>query len=126
MFNINHLCFVFCRGKFLKHFTAPLKSFGDCLRPNSVIETGAQGIESIIADQNIRYIDDSSIDSNSNKSTSRSNSSTSASRSNSSTSGYDDEVYPSTSIIECSLSSAASNVPHTSRAFSSDSGFVLL
>jgi len=92
------------------------------LRPNSFVEmSGAQGIESIIADQEIRYIDESNIDSSSNSSTSRSNSSTSSSNS-----GYDDEVYPSTSIIEPSLSSATSSVPHTTRAFSSDSGFVLM
>lgn len=73
----------------------------------------------MLADQEIGFIDDSSVDSSAGGSNG-SNSSTS------SNSASDDEAYPSTPVAEISLSSANSSVPATARAFSSDSGLVMV
>lgn len=73
----------------------------------------------MLADQEIGFIDDSSVDSSAGGSNG-SNSSTTSSNSAS-----DDEAYPSTPVAEISLSSANSSVPATARAFSSDSGLVI-
>ncbi|TGZ52558.1 Reticulocyte-binding protein 2-like protein [Temnothorax longispinosus] len=100
----------------------PLQDLRNWLRPtvSSACSSRVPQIESSIADREISYIDDSSADSSSNGST---NSRSCSSSTSSSNSAYDDDAYPSTPIAEPSLSSATSSVPHTARAFSSDSGF---
>lgn len=119
--------FIHCSGKLLQCLQAPLQDFRGWLRTTNRPSTSSAGtsrvprIESMMADREISYIDDSSIDSSSNGS---SNSRICSSSTSSSNSAYDDEAYPSTPIAEPSLSSATSSVPHTGRAFSSDSGFV--
>ncbi|XP_020288013.1 uncharacterized protein LOC109856776 isoform X2 [Pseudomyrmex gracilis] len=112
-------------GNLLQCLQAPLQDIRGWLRPNSATSSSANSsrvprLDSSIADREICYIDDSSVDSSSNGST---NSRSCSSSTSSSNSGYDDEAYPSTPIAEPSLSSATSSVPHTNRAFSSDSGF---
>lgn len=73
----------------------------------------------MLADQEIGFIDDSSVDSSAGGSNGSNNST-------SSNSASDDEAYPSTPVAEISLSSANSSVPATARAFSSDSGLVMV
>lgn len=109
-------------GNLLQCLQAPSQNLRSWLRPNAIQSSSrVPRIVSSMADREICYIDDSSVDSSSNDSTnSRSCSSSSSSSSNS---AYDDEAYPNTPIAEPSLSSATSSVPHTVRAFSSDSGF---
>lgn len=79
-----------------------------------------QRTSSPLADREISFIDDSSVDSSPGGSNASSSSTTS------SNSASDDEAYPSTLVAEISLSSANSSAPATARAFSSDSGFVLI
>jgi len=113
-----------CSGNLLQCLQAPLQDFRSWLRPGATSSAGPSRvprIESSMVDREICYIDDSSVDSSSNgSSNSRSCSSSTSSSSNS---AYDDDAYPSTPLAEPSLSSATSSVPHTARAFSSDSGF---
>lgn len=117
---------VFCSGNLLQCLQTPLQDLRNWLRP-SVVSSACSSripqVESSIANREISYIDDSSADSSSNSSTNNRSCSSSTSSSNS---AYDDDAYPSTPIAEPSLSSATSSVPHTARAFSSDSGFVQL
>lgn len=118
--------FVGCSGNLLQCLQAPLQDIRSWLRPSATSSSANSSrvprLDSSVADREICYIDDSSVDSSSNGST---NSRSCSSSTSSSNSGYDDEAYPSTPIAEPSLSSATSSVPHTNRAFSSDSGFVL-
>ncbi|XP_077281907.1 uncharacterized protein LOC143908271 isoform X1 [Temnothorax americanus] len=109
-------------GNLLQCLQTPLQDLRNWLRPtvSSACSSRVPQIESSIADREISYIDDSSADSSSNGST---NSRSCSSSTSSSNSAYDDDAYPSTPIAEPSLSSATSSVPHTARAFSSDSGF---
>ncbi|KAM0730204.1 hypothetical protein ACS0PU_004081 [Formica fusca] len=108
-------------GNLLQCLQAPLQDLRSWLRPNAIQSSSrVPRIESSMADREICYIDDSSVDSSSNGST---NSRSCSSSTSSSNSAYDDEAYPNTPIAEPSLSSATSSVPHTVRAFSSDSGF---
>lgn len=109
-------------GNLLQCLQTPLQDLRNWLRPNisSTCSSRVPRLESSIADREISYIDDSSADSSSNGST---NSRSCSSSTSSSNSAYDDDAYPSTPIAEPSLSSATSSVPHTARAFSSDSGF---
>ncbi|EZA60208.1 Reticulocyte-binding protein 2-like protein a [Ooceraea biroi] len=110
-------------GKLLQCLQTPLQDLRSWLRPSATSSAGTSRVPRIgstIADREICYIDDSSVDSSSNGST---NSRSCSSSTSSSNSAYDDEAYPSTPIAEPSLSSATSSVPHTARAFSSDSGF---
>lgn len=117
--------FALCSGNLLQCLQTPLQDLRNWLRPSmsSACSSRIPQIESAIVDREISYIDDSSADSSSNDST---NSHSCSSSSSSSNSAYDDDAYPSTPIAEPSLSSATSSVPHTARAFSSDSGFVQL
>lgn len=112
-------------GNLLQCLQTPLQDLRNWLRPNmsSACSSRIPQIESSVADREISYIDDSSADSSSNGST---NSRSCSSSTSSSNSAYDDDAYPSTPMAEPSLSSATSSVPHTARAFSSDSGFVRL
>ncbi|XP_011866515.1 PREDICTED: uncharacterized protein LOC105561283 isoform X2 [Vollenhovia emeryi] len=109
-------------GNLLQCLQTPLQDLRNWLRPSvSACSSRIPQIESSIADREISYIDDSSVDSSSNGST---NSRSCSSSTSSSNSAYDDDPYPSIPIAEPSLSSATSgSVPHTARAFSSDSGF---
>lgn len=109
-------------GNLLQCLQTPLQDLRNWLRPNmsSACSSRIPQIESSVADREISYIDDSSADSSSNGST---NSRSCSSSTSSSNSAYDDDAYPSTPMAEPSLSSATSSVPHTARAFSSDSGF---
>lgn len=109
-------------GNLLQCLQTPLQDLRNWLRPNmsSACSSRIPQIRSSIADREISYIDDSSADSSSNGST---NSRSCSSSTSSSNSAYDDDAYPSTPMAEPSLSSATSSVPHTARAFSSDSGF---
>lgn len=112
-----------CSGNLLQCLQTPLQDLRNWLRPSisSACSSRIPRLESSIADREISYIDDSSADSSSNDST---NSRSCSSSTSSSNSAYDDDAYPSIPIAEPSLSSATSSVPHTARAFSSDSGFV--
>ncbi|KAG6799661.1 hypothetical protein HZU73_05042 [Apis mellifera caucasica] len=106
-------------GNLFKCLQAPLQDLRTWLRPSTSATTTSRGQRtiSVLADQEIGFIDDSSVDSSAGGSNG-SNSSTTSSNSAS-----DDEAYPSTPVAEISLSSANSSVPATARAFSSDSGF---
>ncbi|XP_031828332.1 uncharacterized protein LOC116425155 isoform X2 [Nomia melanderi] len=107
-------------GNLFKCLQAPLQDLRTWLRPSATPTTSTsrgQRTNSPLADREISFIDDSSVDSSavgSNRSSSSTTSSNSAS---------DDEAYPSTPVAEISLSSANSSAPATARAFSSDSGF---
>ncbi|XP_043509250.1 cingulin-like, partial [Frieseomelitta varia] len=107
-------------GNLFKCLQAPLQDLRTWLRPSATSATPTsrrQRTSSPLADQEISFIDDSSVDSSAGGSNG-SNSSTTSSNSAS-----DDEAYPSTPVAEISLSSANSSAPATARAFSSDSGF---
>ncbi|KAK1118640.1 hypothetical protein K0M31_014945 [Melipona bicolor] len=107
-------------GNLFKCLQAPLQDLRTWLRPSATSTTPTsrrQRTSSPLADQEISFIDDSSVDSSAGGSNG-SNSSTTSSNSAS-----DDEAYPSTPVAEISLSSANSSAPATARAFSSDSGF---
>ncbi|XP_029043976.1 uncharacterized protein LOC114876543 isoform X1 [Osmia bicornis bicornis] len=106
-------------GNLFKCLQVPLQDLRTWLRPNATSTTPTsrgQRTNSPLADREISFIDDSSVDSSAGGSN-VSNSSTS------SNSASDDEAYPSTPVAEISLSSANSSAPPTARAFSSDSGF---
>nr|XP_012153005.1 PREDICTED: uncharacterized protein LOC100874912 isoform X3 [Megachile rotundata] len=106
-------------GNLFKCLQAPLQDLRTWLRPSATSTTPTsrgQRTNSPLADREISFIDDSSVDSSAGGSN-VSNSSTS------SNSASDDEAYPSTPVAEISLSSANSSAPPTARAFSSDSGF---
>ncbi|XP_011635431.1 uncharacterized protein LOC105426063 isoform X2 [Pogonomyrmex barbatus] len=108
-------------GNLLQCLQTPLQDLRNWLRPNVMSSACSSRIPQIESpNREISYIDDSSVDSSSNGST---NSRSCSSSTSSSNSAYDDDAYPSTPIAEPSLSSATSSVPHTARAFSSDSGF---
>lgn len=113
-------------GNLFKCLQAPLQDLRTWLRPSatptstsstSTSTSRVQRTSSPLADREISFIDDSSVDSSAVGSN-RSSSSTTSSNSTS-----DDEAYPSTPVAEISLSSANSSAPATARAFSSDSGF---
>ncbi|XP_076171157.1 uncharacterized protein LOC143148578 isoform X1 [Ptiloglossa arizonensis] len=107
-------------GNLFKCLQAPLQDLRTWLRPNATPATSssrAQRTSSPLADREISFIDDSSVDSSAGGSNGSSSSTTS------SNSASDDEAYPSTPVAEISLSSANSSAPPTARAFSSDSGF---
>ncbi|KAF7394645.1 hypothetical protein HZH66_007819 [Vespula vulgaris] len=115
-------------GNLFKCLQAPLQDLRTWLRPNTTTTAGPSRTprtSSPLAEREIAYIDDSSVDSSGGGSTNgSSDSTTSSTTSNSSSnSASDDEAYPSTLVAAMSLSSANSNVPPTNRAFSSDSGF---
>ncbi|XP_047356506.1 mucin-21-like [Vespa velutina] len=116
-------------GNLFKCLQAPLQDLCTWLRPNTTTTAGPSSrtprTSSPLAEREIAYIDDSSVDSSGGGSTNgSSDSTTSSTTSNSSSnSASDDEAYPSTLVAAMSLSSANSNVPPTNRAFSSDSGF---
>nr|XP_050853816.1 myosin-2 heavy chain-like isoform X2 [Vespula vulgaris] len=114
-------------GNLFKCLQAPLQDLRTWLRPNTTTTAGPSRTprtSSPLAEREIAYIDDSSVDSSGGGSTNgSSDSTTSSTTSNSSSnSASDDEAYPSTLVAAMSLSSANSNVPPTNRAFSSDSG----
>lgn len=112
--------FLIYSGNLFKCLQVPLQDLRTWLRPNATSTTPTsrgQRTNSPLADREISFIDDSSVDSSAGGSN-VSNSSTS------SNSASDDEAYPSTPVAEISLSSANSSAPPTARAFSSDSGFV--
>ena len=116
-----HCCHKCFSGNLFKCLQAPLQDLRTWLRPSATSATPTsrrQRTSSPLADQEISFIDDSSVDSSAGGSNG-SNSSTTSSNSAS-----DDEAYPSTPVAEISLSSANSSAPATARAFSSDSGFV--
>lgn len=104
-------------GNLFKCLQAPLQDLRTWLRPSTASASSSRGqrTNSPLADREISFIDDSSVDSSGGSSTSSTTSSNSAS---------DDEAYPSTPVAEISLSSATSSAPATARAFSSDSGCV--
>ncbi|XP_043248802.1 uncharacterized protein LOC122395370 isoform X1 [Colletes gigas] len=107
-------------GNLFKCLQAPLQDLRTWLRPAATPATSssrAQRTNSPLADREISYIDESSVDSSAGGSNGSSTSTTS------SNSASDDEAYPSTPVAEISLSSANSSAPPTARAFSSDSGF---
>ncbi|KOC61574.1 hypothetical protein WH47_05178 [Habropoda laboriosa] len=107
-------------GNVFKCLQAPLQDLRTWLRPSTTSAappTRGQRTNSPLADREISFIDDSSVDS------SAGGSNVSSSSTTSSNSASDDEAYPSTPVAEISLSSANSNAPATTRAFSSDSGF---
>ncbi|XP_053971178.1 uncharacterized protein LOC128872470 isoform X1 [Hylaeus volcanicus] len=107
-------------GNIFKCLQAPLQDLRTWLRPSATPATSstrAQRTNSPLADREISFIDDSSVDSSAGGSNGSSSSTTS------SNSASDDEAYPSTPVAEISLSSANSSAPPTARAFSSDSGF---
>ncbi|XP_035730742.1 keratin, type II cytoskeletal 1-like [Vespa mandarinia] len=116
-------------GNLFKCLQAPLQDLCTWLRPSTTTTAGPSSrtprTSSPLAEREIAYIDDSSVDSSGGGSTNgSSDSTTSSTTSNSSSnSASDDEAYPSTLVAAMSLSSANSNVPPTNRAFSSDSGF---
>ena len=107
-------------GNLFKCLQAPLQDLRTWLRPSTAAAASSsrgQRTNSPLADREISYIDDSSVDSSAGGSNGSSSSTTS------SNSASDDEAYPSTPVAEISLSSANSTAPPTARAFSSDSGF---
>ncbi|XP_076764449.1 uncharacterized protein LOC143431527 isoform X2 [Xylocopa sonorina] len=107
-------------GNLFKCLQTPLQDLRTWLRPSATSATPTsreQRTSSPLADREISFIDDSSVDSSAGRSNDSSNSTTS------SNSASDDEAYPSTPVAEISLSSANSSAPPTARAFSSDSGF---
>ncbi|XP_050591006.1 myosin-7B-like isoform X3 [Bombus affinis] len=107
-------------GNLFKCLQAPLQDLRTWLRPSTTSTTSmsrGQRTSSPLADREISFIDDSSVDSSPGGSNASSSSTTS------SNSASDDEAYPSTPVAEISLSSANSSAPATARAFSSDSGF---
>ncbi|XP_060832954.1 myosin-7B-like isoform X3 [Bombus pascuorum] len=107
-------------GNLFKCLQAPLQDLRTWLRPSTTSATSmshGQRTSSPLADREISFIDDSSVDSSPGGSNASSSSTTS------SNSASDDEAYPSTPVAEISLSSANSSAPATARAFSSDSGF---
>ncbi|CAK9829364.1 hypothetical protein ANTRET_LOCUS6717 [Anthophora retusa] len=107
-------------GNVFKCLQAPLQDLRTWLRPSTTSTTPptrGQRTSSPLADREISFIDDSSVDS------SAGGSNVSSSSTTSSNSASDDEAYPSTPVAEISLSSANSSAPATTRAFSSDSGF---
>ncbi|CAL7933562.1 unnamed protein product [Xylocopa violacea] len=107
-------------GNLFKCLQTPLQDLRTWLRPSTTSATPTsreQRTSSPLADREISFIDDSSVDSSAGRSNDSSNSTTS------SNSASDDEAYPSTPVAEISLSSANSSAPPTARAFSSDSGF---
>lgn len=107
-------------GNLFKCLQAPLQDLRTWLRPSTTSATPmsrGQRTSSPLADREISFIDDSSVDSSPGGSNASSSSTTS------SNSASDDEAYPSTPVAEISLSSANSSAPATARAFSSDSGF---
>lgn len=109
-------------GNLFKCLQAPLQDLRTWLRPNTASTTSAsrpQRPNSPLAEREISFIDDSSVDSSAVGSNGSRNSTSSSSNS-----GSDDEAYPSTPVAEISLSSTNSSAPPTARAFSSDSGFV--
>lgn len=108
-------------GNLFKCLQAPLQDLRTWLRPNTASTTSAsrpQRPNSPLAEREISFIDDSSVDSSAVGSNGSRNSTSSSSNS-----GSDDEAYPSTPVAEISLSSTNSSAPPTARAFSSDSGF---
>ncbi|XP_014613878.1 PREDICTED: uncharacterized protein LOC106792176 [Polistes canadensis] len=123
-------------GNLFKCLQAPLQDLRTWLRPSATCTAGSActgggssrtpRTSSPLAEREIAYIDDSSVDSSGGVSTNGSTemtTSSSTTSNSSSNSASDDEAYPSTLVAEMSLSSANSNVPPNNRAFSSDSGF---
>lgn len=112
-------------GNLFKCLQAPLQDLRTWLRPNATTTASSSRTprtSSPLAEREISFIDDSSVDSSGGGSSSTS-STTGTTSNSSSNSASDDEAYPSTPVAEMSLSSANSNVPPSARAFSSDSGF---
>ncbi|XP_014486118.1 PREDICTED: uncharacterized protein LOC106750338 [Dinoponera quadriceps] len=119
-----------CRddGNIFKCLQAPLQDLRSWFRPCSTLAGSSQGLRtnSLVTDQGIGYVDDSSVDSSgssSSSSSSNSSNSNSSSTSSSTNSVSDDEACPRTPVAEHSVSLTTSTAPPTVRAFSSDSGF---